>query len=1118
MIKQARKTYVAPDLEAEVQEFWKRNEAYRRTKEYRAKGEPYYFVDGPPYTTGNVHIGLAWNKSLKDCVVRWRRMQGYNVRDQPGYDMHGLPIEVQMEKELGITRKQQIEELGIGRFIDSCRRYSTDLLWRMTDQFKRLGVWLDWDNPYMTISNGYIETAWWTLGRARERELLYKAERNLEWCPRCETPLAAHEVEFYDEADPSIYVMFPLKGRPRESLLIWTTTPWTLPANMAIAVHPDFSYAKVRLEGEGGERWVWMVEDNVDAVLGRTGVQGYRVVETLPGSSLVGWAYEHPLIQEVPYQARVQGEWVHHVLASDTVSRENSGLVHMAPGHGPEDFEICTRVGIPAFCPVDERGHFTPEAGKYAGQAVREANAAIIADIQAAKALLYQETITHRYGHCWRCKTPLIYRVTIQWFLGVTRVKTKMLEEIRRVRWYPDWAGSARQYDWVLNARDWTISRQRYWGIPLPVWTCSVCGHERLVTSVKELDGADGYQPGMDLHRPWIDEVLLPCPKCGGKERRVPDVLDVWFDSAVASWADLGYPQRKEEFERWWPCRWITEGPDQTRGWFYSQLGAGVIAFDRAPYDSVLMYGWALDAQGRPMHKSLGNVVDPFEVAREHGVDALRLYLLHGSALWEDIHFNTEEVKTAQRNLNILWNVHRFATLYMSLDRFDPGAHPLEALRAHLRPEDRWLLSRLEGVKVQVEQEMEVYNLHRAARAIEAFVIDDLSRWYVKLIRDRTWLEGEEPSKLAAHRVLHEALLTTACLLAPFCPHVSEAMYQDLGGPHSTVHMEDWPKPGGAPRDAELERFMAAAQGFVEAASRARQKRGLPLRWPVARILIRPEPPELGGGVSSLRDLLLDQVNAKELVVLGPGESVPDSRVILRPNQRALGTRFRGAAPDVVRALEAADPAVVAAALASGGYRLQLKGEEVVIDSNMVAMDHVLPENLEAAASEAGEVFVDFTRTQELEAEGYAREVVRRVQEMRKELDLDVEDYVDLWIRGSEALEARLRRWRDYISRETRARGLHLVRKKVQGEVQRRWDLGREEVTIGLTPLRVGALLRELRGVQGMTMERALTLHQAGLATREALAAATPQALAELPGWNLGEAEALLRWLRRERP
>ncbi len=1118
MIKQARKVYAAPDLEAEVQKFWGQSKAYDRTREHRATNERFYFVDGPPYTTGNVHVGTAWNKIVKDCVVRWRRMQGYNVRDQPGYDMHGLPIEVQVEKELGITVKKQIEELGIGRFVETCRQYATGLLGQMTDQFKRLGVWLDWEHPYITIANGYIETAWWTLGRAQERGLLYRAERNLEWCPRCETPLATHEIEFYDEADPSIYVMFPLKGKQNESLLIWTTTPWTLPANMAIAVHPNLNYAKVRVGGGDATRWVWIVKDNVDAILGRTDLGGYEIAETLPGSSLVGWAYDHPLVQQVPYQAKVAGQWVHRVLASDTVSPENSGLVHMAPGHGPEDFEICTRVGIPAFCPVDERGHFTAEAGKYAGRQVREANAAILEDLRGAGALLHQETITHRYGHCWRCKTPLIYRVTIQWFLAITQVKPRMLEEIRRVKWYPDWAGSAREYDWVLNARDWTISRQRYWGIPLPVWVCGVCKQEKLVTSADGLQGARGYKGGMDLHRPWIDDVLLTCSACGGEMRRIPDVLDVWFDSAVASWADLEYPRNKEEFERWWPSRWITEAPDQTRGWFYSQLGAGVVAFERAPYDSVLMHGWALDAQGRPMHKSLGNVVDPFEVARELGVDALRLYYLRGSAPWEDIHFQVEEVKTAQRNLNILWNVHRFATLYMSLDRFDPGAHPLEALRAHLRPEDRWLLSRLEAVEGQVGQEMEAYNLHRAARAIEAFVVDDLSRWYVKLIRDRTWLEGEEPSKLAAYRVLHDALLAAATLLAPFCPHVAEAMYQDLGGRYPTVHMEDWPRPMGAHRDAELERSMAAAQGFVEAASRARQKRGLPLRWPVARVVIRPTIPDSGHAASSLRELILDQVNAKDLVVLEPGDPVPGSRFVLRANQKALGTHFRGAAPDVQKALEEADPRAVAAALASGGYRISVRGGEALVGPDMVAVDHVLPENLEAAASEAGEVFVDFTRAPELEAEGFAREVVRRVQEMRKELDLDVEDYIDLWIRGSEALEARLRGWRDYISRETRARGLHLVRKNLQGEVQRRWDFDEEGVTIGLTPLRVGALLRELRGVQGVTVERALTLYQAGLATREALAAATPRALAELPGWNLGEAEAFLRRLRQGRP
>src|SRR5438552_3792468 len=721
MIKQAEKAYAPLEVEKQVQEFWNRAKVYAKTVEARSKGEDFYFGDGPPYTTGSIHLGQVLNKSLKDAVIRFRRMRGFRVRDQPGYDMHGLPIEVQVEKTLGITNKKKIEDVGIERFIATCRTFALDLLNKMTDQFRALGVWMDWDRPYMTIRNEFIEAAWWTLGRAHERGLLYEALRSTQWCSRDETALADAEIEYSDETDPSIYVKFPLRDRPAESLLIWTTTPWTLPANLAIAVHPQFVYSKVKVVRGESVEFLWTMEATVPTVMARGGVTAYEVAETTTGDKLVGLAYAHPLADKVPYQATVTGEWVHRVVSSTTVEAEHTGL-----------------------------------------------------------------------------------------------------------------------------------SRQRYWGIPLPIWRCTKCGHWIVVGSSDALRKAPGYADGMDLHRPGIDQVVLPCPKCREEMRRVPDILDVWWDSGVASWASLGYPARDDEFRRWWPEDWIVEGPDQTRGWFNSQLAAGVVAFDRAPYDSVLMHGWVNGPDGRQMHKSLGNVIEPETVVRKFGVDALRFYMLSVNALWDDKTFQEDGVRNANRTLNILWNVLRFATTYMVLDRFDPTAPDFASISGHLRPEDRWLLSRLEGLKMTVNAEFATYSLHRAFRSVESFILDDLSRWYVKLVRGRTWTEAEDRDKLAAYHVLFETLRTVAVLLAPVTPFIAEAVYQRLDGKKLSVHLLDWPSAQEERLQPDLERSMSIVQELVEIVSKERQKGGRKRRWPLKLIAVQAPTPEAATALATL--------------------------------------------------------------------------------------------------------------------------------------------------------------------------------------------------------------------------------------------------------------------------
>jgi len=1072
------KTFNARKLELEVQEHWQEVDAYHLVVKHREGGEDYYFNDGPPYTSGTIHLGTAWNKTLKDSMVRYLRMNGRNVRDQPGYDMHGLPIEVRVEKELGFSNKQDIQNFGIDNFVSKCREFALKFLDKMTEQFKSLGVWLDWDNPYMTIRNEYLEAAWWTIKRSAEKDLLTQAQRVLTWCPRCETALAEAEVEYWDETDPSITVKFPLKGRENEYVIIWTTTPWTLPADLCVSVHPDFGYAKLRVTKDGKDEYWWLVGEQAiwDEVVSLyiygdefdSAPEGKKaaliqklhddkvyeeVGDRIMGQDMEGWEYIHPLLEEVPYHQNPVSYNHCRIVLATYVSAENTGCVHTAPGHGPDDFETGKAYDLPPFCPVDGRGYLTEDAGKYAGRFTKEQDPNIIADLDQKGLLIHSGKITHRYGHCWRCKDPITYRATVQWFLKITEVRDRMLEEISSITWVPKWAGSSRQRDWVENTRDWCISRQRYWGIPIPVWKCD-CGWSRVVGNREELNEAEGYTDDMDLHRPWVDKVTFTCPECGTKVNRVPDVLDVWFDSAVCSWAQLGYPARTDEFERWWPPRWIVEAHDQTRGWFYSQLGASVVAFDRIPYQSVLMHGFALAENGTPMSKSTGNVVDPLVVMDKYGADAMRLWFLRTSAPWEDLPFSWEGVRNTHRSLNTYWNVYVFATTYMALDDFDPGKVTLESVKDNLTVEDRWLLSRLEWVKKEVTDSFETRMMHLGCRALEEFIVEDLSRTYVKLVRDRVWVEKDDPGKLACYRTIYEALWETALLMSPVMPHLADLVGRNLGGPGLvTIHTLDWPRPRDELKDTELEGRMAIVRKVVEAAQNAREKGGRKLRWPVKEVIIQGDTQEVVDASRALEPLLKHMTNSKEMRVILPTEEWEGLQLVAEPQMSVLGPAFRGDAKKVGEALERVDPQELKTALDGGAYDLSLDGKtdghSVSITQDMVRFYRTQSQDVLCTDFPGGMVYIDTHLTPEIESEGWSRELVRRIQDMRKEMDLGVDDRITVTLKAPPRIQDLVRNRLDYISRETRARRLD-ISDDVTGDMVKNWSIEGEEITLGV--------------------------------------------------------------------
>ncbi|OGS49520.1 MAG: isoleucine--tRNA ligase, partial [Euryarchaeota archaeon RBG_16_68_12] len=939
--------------------------------------------------------------------------------------------------------------------------------------------------------------------------LLYEAEKSLQWCARCETALAEAEVEYSDEKDPSIYVKFPLVGKPGEFVLVWTTTPWTLPANLCVAVNPKFRYAKIRVTRGPKTEHFWMVTENIKPVMDVAKIEQYQIVDEKPGSAMEGWEYTHPLAQKVPAQRALQGAWLHKVVPSDTVTAESTGCVHTAPGHGPEDFELGQKLGLPVFSPVDERGVFTQDAGEYAGKPIREANAVILDDLNAARLLFAEEDITHRYGHCWRCKTPILFRATTQWFLKVTDIKQKMLEEIERVKWFPDWAGEARQYDWTLNLRDWCLSRQRYWGIPLPLWKCAKCGRLKVVGRLDELKASPNYREGMDLHRPWVDEIAFDCPECGSVMSRIKDILDVWFDSGVSSWAQLGYPRHEDEFKRWWPMDWIVEGPDQPRGWFNSQLTAGVLCFGRSPYESVLMHGWVNGPDGRQMHKSLGNYVDPVETIDKFGADALRFFLLEVNPPWEDTNFLEEGVQHAQRTLNILWNVHKFAATYMTVDEFDPQAHTLDSVVRSLRPEDKWLLSRLENLKVAVGNEVESYSLHRACRLLEEFILNDLSRWYVKLVRARTWKEGEDREKTAAYRVLWEALSVVSRMMAPITPFLAESIYQNLDGRRLSVHMEPWPPVSEQWINNELEKQMGIAQEVVEIVSKARQKQQMKLRWPVKMIAVKAPPETAAKALKTFREVVMSQANAKDLVVLGEGQEFDGMALQIQPNPAAIGKVYKQWWSKIATMLESRPPDEVKRALDKGEYRIGIEGQIVRIAPHMVNFAKKMPADVSDVTTPHGEIYVDMRITPEIQAEGYAREVIRRIQQMRKETDLSVEDFIKGGVKVRQEFAKLLEPWKAFIAAETRCRSLAIGDVPVNEEYVVEWNVEGETFTIGVTPFHMAEALGEFTKIPHLTERKAIALYDAGYKTVSALEQATRDELAAVDGLDPGDAKRI---------
>ncbi|MDK2986928.1 isoleucine--tRNA ligase [Methanothermococcus thermolithotrophicus] len=982
------------ELDRKIKEFWNENKVYQNVKSLNEQGPDYYFVDGPPYCSGAIHLGTAWNKIIKDTVLRFKRMQGYNVLDKAGWDMHGLPIEVKVENEFKIKSKKDIEsKIGTMEFIEKCKEFALKNKEVMEKQFKNLGVWLDWENAYMPITKEYMEIGWWTLKKAHEKELLTKDLRVGYWCPRCETALAEHEVrgEYKEVLDPSVYVKFKVKDsnsddneNGNEYLIIWTTTPWTLPSNLLVAVHPEYDYAYVEVEFEDKkETWI-IAEKLVESVMHQAqkqnAIKSYKVTKLVKGTELEGIKYVHPLLEENETQQEFEKlENVHKVVLGEHVTLEGgTGLVHTAPGFGEEDFEIGKEHGAPIYSPIDDEGKYTETIWK--GMFVKDMDSQVIETLKNKNLLVNAGKIKHTYPHCWRCKTPLLFRATEQWFLSISKIKEDIMEHGKTVDWVPKWV-ETRYLNGVKFVGDWNISRQRYWGIPLPIWVCEECGKYEVIGSVEELkekmknDDIDLS----DIHKPTVDKVILNC-SCGGEMKRVPDVLDVWYDSGLAPYASINAKELKK-------AEFITEGHDQVTKWFYSQHALSELVFNDIPYKKCLMHGFTLDENGNKMSKSLGNIVNPDDVVKEYGADPLRFYLLSANKAWEDLRFSYKEMDEVRSMFNTLWNSYAFAVNYMVLDEFVPN----EEYFKYLRDEDKWIISKVNTLAKEAIEALEVPHLHDYTWKLRDFILNDLSRWYIKLIRDRTWKERNDTDKLSAYQTLYYVLMKLITIMGPVAPHISEEIYQNLkteGMPESLfmnkIEVDE------ELINKELEEDIGIIREIVDSILRGRDKAKYTLRYPIAKITL---PENIRETVEKYGYIIKEQGNVKEIEL-----KEFEGNVTVKPNYKELGKVFRSDVPKVVKAINSVDPKEL---------KEKLKEGELEIDGFTIKPEYVefridIPENIVGVEFSKGSVYIDIDMSDELIKEGLMREVIRRIQSMRKDMDLDINEKIKIKLEGIE--------------------------------------------------------------------------------------------------------------------
>ena len=1039
------------DREKKVEEFWKENHIFEKSMENRKEGETYTFYDGPPTANGKPHIGHVLTRVIKDMIPRYRTMKGYMVPRKAGWDTHGLPVELEVEKKLGLDGKEQIEEYGMEPFIKQCKESVWKYKGMWEDFSSTVGFWADMEHPYVTYYDDYIESEWWALKEIWNKKLLYKGFKIVPYCPRCGTPLSAQEVSqgYKTVKERSAVVRFKVVGEDAY-FLAWTTTPWTLPSNVALCVNPDETYCKVK--AADGYTY-YMAEALLDKVLGKLakeeGEKAYEVLETYKGTDLEYKAYE-PLFACAGEAAAKQKKKAHFVTCDNYVTMsDGTGIVHIAPAFGEDDSRIGRNYELPFVQFVDGQGNLTKET-PYAGVFVKKADPMVLTDLDKEGKLFDAPKFEHDYPHCWRCDTPLIYYARESWFIKMTAVKDDLIRNNNTINWIPESIGKGRFGDWLENVQDWGISRNRYWGTPLNIWQCE-CGHMHSIGSRQELFEMSGDERAktVELHRPYIDEITLKCPECGGEMHRVPEVIDCWFDSGAMPFAQHHYPfENKELFEQQFPANFISEAVDQTRGWFYSLLAESTLLFNKAPYKNVIVLGHVQDENGQKMSKSKGNAVDPFDALNKYGADAIRWYFYINSAPWLPNRFHGRAVVEGQRKfMSTLWNTYAFFVLYADIDNFDPTKYELNY--DQLPVMDKWLLSRLNTTVQAVDNDLANYKIPEAARALQEFV-DEMSNWYVRRSRERFWAKGMEQDKINAYMTLYHALVTIAKTAAPMIPFMTEDIYQNLvrsvdkDAPES-IHLCDFPTVNEAWIDKDLEADMKELLEIVVLGRACRNTANIKNRQPIGTMYVKAEKKMS----EFYTDIIADELNVKEVKFADDVESFISYS--FKPQLRTVGPKYGKLLGGIRQALTDINGTAAMNELRTNGVlKLDINGNDVELTEEDLLIETAQTEGYVSESDGETSVVLDTNLTPELIEEGFVREIISKIQTMRKEAGFEVMDKIVVYAHGNDKIQDVMKAHEDEIKSEVLAD--EMVLGETDGYVKE-WNINKEAVTMGVKKL-----------------------------------------------------------------
>lgn len=1038
------------EREKEVGKFWQENDIFRKSMESRKQGPTYTFYDGPPTANGKPHIGHVLTRVIKDMIPRYRTMKGYYVPRKAGWDTHGLPVELEVEKLLGLNGKEQIEEYGMEPFIKKCKESVWKYKGMWEDFSQTVGFWADMDNPYVTYDDNFIESEWWALKEIWNKQLLYKGFKIVPYCPRCGTPLSSQEVAqgYKTVKERSAIVRFKVVGEDAY-FLAWTTTPWTLPSNVALCVNPEDTYCKVK--AADGYTY-YMAQALLDAVLGKladkeNGTPAYEVLETYTGKDLEYKEYE-PLYQCAADVAAKQHKKGHYVTCDTYVTMsDGTGIVHIAPAFGEDDANVGRKYGLPFVQFVNGKGEMTEET-PYAGLFVKKADPEVLKDLDAQGKLFDAPKFEHEYPHCWRCDTPLIYYARESWFVKMTAVREDLVRNNKTVNWIPQSIGEGRFGNWLENIQDWGISRNRYWGTPLNIWECEGCGHQESIGSRAELAERSGNPDAakVELHRPYIDEVTLVCPDCGKTMRRVPEVIDCWFDSGAMPFAQHHYPfENKDLFEQQFPAQFISEAVDQTRGWFYSLMAESTVLFNKAPYENVIVLGHVQDEKGQKMSKSKGNAVDPFDALEKFGADAIRWYFYINSAPWLPNRFHDKAVVEGQRKfLGTLWNTYAFFVLYANIDGFDATKYTLDY--DQLPVMDKWLLSKLNTVIKAVDNNLDHYAIPEAARALDEFV-DEMSNWYVRRCRERFWAKGMEQDKINAYMTLYTALVTICKCAAPMVPFMTEEIYQNLvrsidtSAPES-IHLCDFPVANEAYINEELEQNMEIVLKVKGMGHAARNTANIKIRQPLGTMFIKgvEELPEF------YEDIIRDEVNVKKLVFTDDVREF--TSYTFKPQLRTVGPKYGKQLGGIQKTLATLDGNAAMDQLnAEGAIKFDVDGVNVELTKDDLLIDIAQKPGYVAEADNTVTVVLDTNLTEELVEEGYVLELISKIQTMRKDSGFEVMDHIRVALNGNDKLSEVAARNEKAIADKVLAEE---IVKNQELENTKEWNINGENVTIGV--------------------------------------------------------------------